>query len=187
MSENRTPRRRDPAGRRRLIVDTAAELIIERGGRALTHRLVAERAGVPLGSTTHYFATLDDLREEALHRLAQESAGWLARVRMAFTDRASAPAALAALLHDYLRDTRVVHADHAIATEALLDPELRALSLRWFDGLVEALTPHLGPTRATAVAVFVDGTSWHAALHDEPLSGDTLTDALTALCTGAQP
>ena len=56
-----TRRRRDPEARRREIVTAAAELIVEIGVDALTHRKVAARAGVPLGSTTQYFATLDDL------------------------------------------------------------------------------------------------------------------------------
>lgn len=53
-------RRRDPEARRREIVTAAAELIVEVGAEAVTHRMVAARADVPLGATTQYFDTLDD-------------------------------------------------------------------------------------------------------------------------------
>lgn len=43
----------------------AAELALEAGLPAVSHRSVARRAGVPLGSTTYYFATLDELLGEA--------------------------------------------------------------------------------------------------------------------------
>ncbi|TDQ05382.1 TetR family transcriptional regulator [Labedaea rhizosphaerae] len=39
----------------------AAELLVEGGFDAVRHRAVAERAGLPLASTTYYFDSLDDL------------------------------------------------------------------------------------------------------------------------------
>ncbi|MFI0484960.1 TetR/AcrR family transcriptional regulator [Actinomadura sp. 9N215] len=188
MPDESTPaagprRRRDPAGRRRAIVEAAAELITEVGSGGLTHRLVAGRAGVPLGSTTQYFATLDDLREAALQHLADEIDEALAIVRETMKDASTAPAALASAFHEYLRDTRLVQADSALAWASVHDPQLRSLSLRWFDELVAILSAHIGEARATAVAVFADGATWHAALHEEPLDVDFLTDTITALFT----
>ncbi|MFI0404920.1 TetR/AcrR family transcriptional regulator [Actinomadura sp. 3N508] len=175
--------RRDPEGRRRAIVEAAAELITEVGTDGLTHRLVAARAEVPLGSTTQYFATLADLREAAMQHLADEIDDGLAVVREAMQDMTSAPAALASALHEYLRDVRLVQADTALTWASVHDPRLRSLSLRWFDELVAILSAHIGPARATAVAVFADGATWHAVLHEEPLDLDVLTDAITALFT----
>ena len=59
-------RSRDPEGRRSTILLAAGELIREIGVSAVTHRKVAEKAQVPLGSTTQYFASLTDLIAEAL-------------------------------------------------------------------------------------------------------------------------
>ncbi|MDF5752191.1 hypothetical protein [Spongiactinospora sp. TRM90649] len=98
-------------------------------------------------------------------------------------DIATAPAALAAEWHRFLRDLRLVHADKALSWAAVHDPELRSLALRWFDELVVLPTPHIGRQRATAVAVFADGTTWHAALHDEPLGERLLADTIAALFT----
>ncbi|WP_020421385.1 TetR/AcrR family transcriptional regulator [Amycolatopsis sp. ATCC 39116] len=52
-----------PKGERRraALVEAAAELLVEGGFDAIRHRAVAERAGLPLASTTYYFDSLDDL------------------------------------------------------------------------------------------------------------------------------
>ena len=57
-----------PLPRREVILDAALALIAARGTEQLTHRSVAEEAGVPLGSTTYYFASRDELVREAFRR-----------------------------------------------------------------------------------------------------------------------
>jgi DNA-binding transcriptional regulator YbjK len=68
-------RRRRPAPaeapelpRREAILDAALEVITELGTEGVTHRSVAAQAGVPLGSTTYYFASRDELVREAFRR-----------------------------------------------------------------------------------------------------------------------
>ncbi|MFJ9553600.1 TetR/AcrR family transcriptional regulator [Nocardiopsis sp. NPDC101807] len=173
--------RRDPRGRRRSIVEAAAELIAESGVSGLTHRGVAARARVPLGATTYYFATLDDLSTAALQHLAQDTdealrelAGQIAR------DRGD-PAAVAALLHDYLRQGPRVRADAELYLAGVHRPDLRPLTLRWFEGLVRILAEHTTPRAARALALYVDGAMLHALTHDEPLDPDELAFAVTSL------
>ncbi|ASR38633.1 TetR family transcriptional regulator [Prauserella marina] len=52
-----------PKGERRraALVAAAAQLLAEGGFEAIRHRAVAERAELPLASTTYYFDSLDDL------------------------------------------------------------------------------------------------------------------------------
>ena len=47
--------------RRQALVEAAAALLVESGFEGLRHRAVAERAGLPLASTTYYFDSLDEL------------------------------------------------------------------------------------------------------------------------------
>jgi DNA-binding transcriptional regulator YbjK len=54
--------------RRTSIVQAAADLLTDGGPPAVTHRAVASRAGVPLGSTTYYFADRDELLAAAIER-----------------------------------------------------------------------------------------------------------------------
>ena len=59
--------------RRQALAAAAAELLAEGGFDAVRHRAVAERADLPLASTTYYFDSLDDLVLAALeHGAADE-------------------------------------------------------------------------------------------------------------------
>lgn len=60
LSQERSRLRRDE------LVAAAIELFAEGGARAVTHRAVARRAGLPPATTTYYFASIDDLLREAL-------------------------------------------------------------------------------------------------------------------------
>lgn len=55
--------------KKRLILDAAAELIREDGLRCVTHRQVAARAGVPVGSIGYYYNTREELLATALAQL----------------------------------------------------------------------------------------------------------------------
>lgn len=63
--------------RRQAIIQAALRLISERGVDAVSHRAVAEEAGVPLASTTYYFESLDELLEGALRLFVDEEAARL--------------------------------------------------------------------------------------------------------------
>ncbi len=59
--------------RRQALVEAAAALLVEGGFDAVRHRAVAERAGLPLASTTYYFDSLDELITAAVeHHGRQE-------------------------------------------------------------------------------------------------------------------
>lgn len=174
-------RRRDPEARRLAIVTAAAELITEIGVDAITHRLVAARAEVPLGATTQYFATLDDLRAAALQLLVEHVDAQMAVVRDTLATQGVSPATLAGLLHANLGDSRALQADRAVVTAAVHDPRLRALARHWSDALVTSLVPTYGEERSRAAAVFVDGTLWHTQIHEQPLPLTTLQHALAAI------
>ena len=198
-----SPGRRDPEGRKRAIVRAAAELITENGPAGISHRSIAERAGVSLGSTTQYFASLDELRELALQLLADDVDEQLAEVQALLPriDAATAagtardPAAATGIaldrfvdsLHDFLLDRRAVAADLALISSATVDPRMRSLARRWNDRLTAILAPHLGQACAAAVTVYLDGATVHAGINDEPLGRDELTTALQALLTMHDP
>lgn len=185
MSEG-TRRRRDPEARRLEIVTAAAELIVEIGVDALTHRKVAARAGVPLGATTQYFATLDDLREAAIGALAAEIETRIDETRRAVVSEGVTPAGLAKLVHQGLTDARAIQADRAVVTAAVHDPRVRGFARQWSDEVVGFIAPVHGVDRARAAAVFIDGVLWHAQIHDEPLDEELIRDALAGILTPRQ-
>lgn len=57
--------------RRQALAAAAAELLIEGGFDAVRHRAVAERAGLPLASTTYYFDSIDELVTAAVEHHAR--------------------------------------------------------------------------------------------------------------------
>lgn len=57
--------------RRQALIESAAELLEEGGFNAVRHRAVAERAGLPLASTTYYFDSLDALVTAAVEHLGR--------------------------------------------------------------------------------------------------------------------
>jgi DNA-binding transcriptional regulator YbjK len=73
---------RQPRGEeRRHAILRATLAVAGRGGiPAVTHRSVAEEAGVPLGSLTYYFGSKDDLLREALLLFVAEEAERLREV-----------------------------------------------------------------------------------------------------------
>lgn len=174
-------RRRDPEARREAIIAATAELITEIGVDAVTHRMIAARAQVPLGATTQYFETLDDLRAAALQHLVTHVEQQFERMRDALSDSAGSPQALARLVHAALVDAKAVRAERAVVTAAVFDPQLRAVARELSARLIGFLASSYDVDRATAAAVFVDGLLWHTQLHDEPPPLHVFELALTAI------
>jgi len=68
MATSPSPRthRASAQRRRAALLEAARELIGEIGAGAITHRAVAQRAGVPLSTTSYFFDSIDELVTEAL-------------------------------------------------------------------------------------------------------------------------
>ena len=175
------PRRRDPERRRREIVAAAAALVVEDGPDGLTHRKVAARAGVPLGSTTQYFATLDDLRAAAMALLVHDAEEWLDGLEAIFVQEGATPAAYTAALHRYLLDPQLVGADFAVTCAAPLHPDLRELSVRWEDDFIATLERYITAESAAAVAMFTDGAIMRTVLTEGRVDEALLERSITAL------
>jgi DNA-binding transcriptional regulator YbjK len=101
MAANQPAHYRRGAQRRNILIDAAAEVLLEHGLAALSHRAVAAHAGLPLASTTYYFSSADELRDEALKYLAAQ---WSERARELVdalpsrVDRAAAARAVVGLI-----------------------------------------------------------------------------------------
>ncbi|MFJ5612908.1 TetR/AcrR family transcriptional regulator [Streptomyces sp. NPDC093221] len=173
--------RRDPEGRRRRITEAACQVIAESGVDAVTHRLVAARAGVPLGATTYYFASLDDLTAAALRYAADLSAQELRAWETALHDSADVPAALAELTAAYLADRPRALTEMQLYLAAAYRPELRPAARVWTDGLTDILTAYASPRAARAAVTYLDGALLHGLTRDEPLSAASLSATLAAL------
>src|SRR5687768_15836729 len=96
--------RRDPEARRQQIIKAAVRVIAEVGVGNVTHRRIAALAGVPLGSTTYYFPTLDDLVAAALREATEYSRAGLEAWAEELTVSRDVPATFVDLVRRYLED-----------------------------------------------------------------------------------
>lgn len=153
--------------RRTQILKAALRLIGREGREAITHRAVAKEAGVPLGSTTYYFESRDDLLAQALQQMAAEQ---IAKYESLGPELSAldSPAKLAKrLLADLLtaaKDRTAFIAEYELWLEAGRRPELREAAQGWCaaerGALADALD-QLGSSEpaadASLVAAVLDG------------------------------
>lgn len=70
--------------RRKLLLEVTIELIAREGVDAVTHRRVAQLAEVPLGSTSYYFSSREEMLVEALETFGRQE---IASLRARLTDQ----------------------------------------------------------------------------------------------------
>jgi TetR/AcrR family transcriptional regulator, regulator of biofilm formation and stress response len=154
-------------GRREQILDATVRVIGRLGREAVTHRAVAEEAGVPLGSTTYYFDSRDDLLGQALEHVARMEIERHAQLGEALL-KAKTPRQLADLLLNELifevEDRDAYIAEYELWLEAGRRPELREAATEWCDavqlavaGAMEKLGSTNPATDASLVVAAVDG------------------------------
>jgi DNA-binding transcriptional regulator YbjK len=136
-------RRRRGIARRAAILEATLRVLGREGSAAITHRLVAEEAGVPIASTTYYFSSKDDLLKEALYLHAEQEAE---RVAQAMHTLSGTPtiAELADRLADFLdyglnegRTTLI--AEYELLLQAARQPDLEPLSRVFYDQVRQQL------------------------------------------------
>ncbi len=164
-----TDGRRQRGHRKRAhILDTAVELLAAHGPTGLTHRAVAAASGVPLGSTTYYFASREDLTTAAItHAVEQEITALrdLAASSGLPGDLAGSVAALAAFLLDQITHRRtLLLAQYEGAVEAARRADRTGSHARLmtaYEELAADLLTRLGgtgdPERARMLVVCLDG------------------------------
>ena len=93
-----------PKGERRryALVSAAADLLCEGGFDAVRHRAVAQRAGLPLASTTYYFSSLEDLIANAVEHVGTRESEELRNRVAALSRRRRGAESTADLLVDLL-------------------------------------------------------------------------------------
>jgi TetR/AcrR family transcriptional regulator, regulator of biofilm formation and stress response len=111
-------------------------VIGERGPDAVTHRAVAERAGVPLSATTYWFASKEELLEQTLLLAAREEVERLERLVLDLAPRDLemadwAAAVAAALAEDVEADPERHVAFFELVLQAARTPALREEVARW--------------------------------------------------------
>jgi DNA-binding transcriptional regulator YbjK len=194
--EAATPARQARGQERVEQILRGALAVIDRGGvAAVTHRSVAEEAGVPLGSLTYYFPTKQELLREALRLHVAQDAGRLRRLAAELLAEGASGEQVVESFSAVLAGGRPDVAQFELYLEAARDPALRdvaAESLRAYGEVAELALRAAGvpdPEAAAAIVVaVVDGIGVHRAA-----AGDRAPDLRAALrlllraLTGGEP
>jgi DNA-binding transcriptional regulator YbjK len=152
------------------MLRAAAALLAEGGVKAVTHRSVAERAGVPLASTTYYFESIDELAAEALRLTTEERVDQLDAFVDAAMDSPPAPGELGRrfLAEVVSRPTADILAQFEVYLEAARNPEMQqtaAAAIEAFERVAQQALDRLGPRddrgMAIALSALVDGFAIH--------------------------
>jgi DNA-binding transcriptional regulator YbjK len=136
-AETVTGRKRSRARpRRERLLEVTIELVAREGIDAVTHRRVAELAQVPLGSTTYYFASREEMLVEALKTFGrQEIAAIRARLSDLPARRPSRRRYIDGLVDFLVPQLGDEHwrtlAQYTLLCEAARRPELEPVAREW--------------------------------------------------------
>ncbi|SHF07444.1 TetR/AcrR family transcriptional regulator [Streptoalloteichus hindustanus] len=180
--------RRGPADphRRERIVAATERVLRAHGIAGLTHRAVAREADVPLGSTTYYFATLDDLLRAALHRLVERHREWMRRwsERVGDVSAAQLVEALTDLVAECVGPRRAdLVVDYELSTAAMRRPELRELAATYPETVFAVLSTKTTARKARALAAAIDGLLIDGLTAPTPPPRDQVSAVLAAILT----
>jgi TetR/AcrR family transcriptional regulator, regulator of biofilm formation and stress response len=174
-------RRRDPEARRQQILAAAVHVIAEVGVGDVTHRRVAALAGVPLGSTTYYFPTLDDLVASALREATEYARAGLEAWAEELTVSHDLPATFVELAERSLVDRGQALLEYEMYLAAARTPELRPAAQLWIDGLRGICARFAGLERGFALAALLDGHLLQALVTGEAVDTAWFREAVAAL------
>ena len=193
VTQGEGPRQDRSRARREALLRAAIELLGELGVKSVTHRAVAERAGVPLASTTYYFRSVGELVEEALKLHVAERVAELERLVEAALNASGASAGrlaerMAAVL--VAAPTPALVAQYQMYLEAGRNPALQPAAteaLAAFEGLIVRVLSALGARDPQAAAgafhALFDGFALHrlARPRDPEAEAAALFAAMRAL------
>lgn len=176
---------RGARSRRDLLIDTALDVIAEHGVAGTTHRRVAAAAGVPLGSTTYYFADLADLLRAAFSRFADQiSERFEAALAPVRTREEAITAITGFLIGD--EDPRELALSYELYALAIRRPEVAGLVEAWFARSQQALARFFDPATARRIDTHIEGLFTYRGLARDPADGPEIRRALELL-SGISP
>jgi DNA-binding transcriptional regulator YbjK len=170
-SPHGSERSRRASGERRVeqILAAAVQVFGSGGPTAVTHRAVADAAGVPLGSTTYYFKDRDDLMQQTMRHAIDVEAKRLTAIAERFDGELTVDASVG-LLTQMFFDKTVADPLYDLALfemflEATRNPSVRSMTQDWTRMIAELTDRVLPPTDAAVprevavqiVAAVIDG------------------------------
>ena len=177
-------RRFDP-DRRARITDAALDVIAEVGVAGVSHRKVAARADVPLGSMTYHFDDMDQLLRVSFEKFADTIATRYEQWFRQATTADEARAAVVGLIHaDLLDSQRELVLTTELYTLAARKPEFRTLTCDWMARSRRALRRFFDEPTTHLLDALIEGLFIHAALDTTPPERARTAEAVRRITMG---
>ena len=170
--EKKVRSKRDPQGRRRAIAQAAAELLLFEGPKSVTHRSVAKKAQVPLGSTTQYFSSINELKRAGYDVISRGvERGYdelIAQSEKAKNDSE----ALAVCIYDYVTNIEEVRADMVLSAAERNNERYEA-----------SLKQYMSDNQAKMISVFTNGLMLETGIFAHQFSEEFIVQAVETILT----
>jgi DNA-binding transcriptional regulator YbjK len=174
----------DPQRRTR-ILDAALDLVAEEGVAGVSHRKIAARAGVPLGSMTYHFTGIDDLLREAFGRFTDHIVAVFEAHLGTAADPGEAREAVTDLIHALSGgSSRDLVLTQELYTLAARRPAYRELTGTWMCRSRVHLERHFDPDTARQLDALIEGLTLHRALATEPHDRSLTREAVARITHG---
>lgn len=171
----------DPRRRERILAATL-DLIADEGVAGISHRKIATRADVPLGSMTYHFTGIDDLLCQAFTHFADHIVAVFERHLGRAHHLEEARDAVTDLIHTLSegprRDLVLAQELYALAGR---HPEYRALTRQWMHRSRHLLERHFDPDTARQLDALIGGLTLHRALDGSPQDRDVTREAVARI------
>ncbi|MCS3779421.1 TetR/AcrR family transcriptional regulator [Tsukamurella ocularis] len=160
---------RSPRGERRRtqIIEAALAVVYRDGASGVTHRAVAQEAGIAVGLSVYYFASLDDLLVAALSAVADEYADRIEAILNGPDDNLRGLAELIVECAGEGRERAL--AERELCTLSVRRPALLPVAGRWRQNVERlAATVTTDPDAIVALTATADGLSTAVLLGTVP-------------------
>ncbi|MFJ7135996.1 TetR/AcrR family transcriptional regulator [Streptomyces fungicidicus] len=175
----------DPHRRERILA-AALDLIAEAGVAGASHRRIAARAQVPLGSMTYHFTGIDDLLLQAFTGFARHVVTVFETHLGGATTADEAREAVTDLIHTLSEGPRrdLILTQELYTLAARHEP-YRELCARWMRRSRTLLEQHFDAATARQLDALIEGLALHRALDDTPPDRALTREAVARITTTA--
>jgi len=188
LQGGQVPGRRHEPDRRNRLIDVTLDLIAEVGVAGISHRKIAVRAGVPLGSMTYHFDGMDELLFETFARFAETISKRFEERLGAATTIDEARNAVVSLIYEDLTGPQAARdavLTFELYTLAAREPRFRAITREWMRRSRVGLERHFDSDTAHQLDALIEGLAIHRSLDPEPPSRALTARAIAKITSKA--
>lgn len=162
------------------IVEAAVRVLSREGASAFTHRAVAQEADVPLGLTTYYFKSRDDLLKDAIETTRQRGQHFADNLLTTMIDEHGMVCGLSqavAVWTDPKRDDLTMN--YRVYVSALYQPNLKSVVASWHPEKV--LRNYTDEQTARTISLQLEGILIHSVINGRSFTAEDVEEGFARL------